>query len=414
MSSTPTKKRLFSTFTPEKELLNPRKVSENGKSEALIGYSLLPALVSKLSLEALHVLMRNDDSDPLLRQIQSRLCWGWGLFGPQIRNIIESPCFGLPGYSNYLQSRHQYFRKMIATAGFNQAVILGSGFDLLGYQDTGITWYEVDSADILKQKRSIINKILPMAHPRPKAVELNLKTGMKTLIPALTSAGFDPESKSIFILPGLLQRLDTVDSLMLDISCLLRPGSRLVFDAIHDQSSSPGYQSLRQLHESKGASIKFTMKNSFSCAVKFFQPFHFRVVEMVNPSCVGADTNGPVPAYMSFICVVKTNEHLFLKETVEVAKSSPQISSSEGNNRNTVQTVHEPTCILRPFTWLFSPWQRLSASKQDGLQLPAARGAVETRQQHIITMTTPPRSTSQPPLPPQQQQQDNWTIKSTL
>ena len=145
-------------------------------------------------------------------------------------------------------------------------------------------FFEVDSREAIARKKALLDGTLPpywrSAATRPLFVEADAATpaGRASLIPQLTGAGFDPRRPACIVAEGLLPYLpaDAVASLMADLSALVAPGSRLLFDFVHASAlealgtgndAPPGLANLAAAAAAKGAPLRSGQPACFSGAV---------------------------------------------------------------------------------------------------------------------------------------------------
>jgi len=227
-----------------------------------------------------------------------------GILASNYKKIVESSVVGVPGMLTYLDARTRWTDGHIKSAvqsrdGFQQVVILGGGFDTrslrLGALFPSLHFFEVDSAQILNKKKTLISEL-----PQELAAENIIKqitfvpmdwTNPSALIPALTAAGFQPTLKTILVMEGLLPHLDSIqaDTVLADAAALCAPGSKLLFDFLHldafDGSNRlyTGYSTLALALANKGAPFKSGHGIGFSDWVRATQRIHLRIAEVISP-----------------------------------------------------------------------------------------------------------------------------------
>jgi methyltransferase (TIGR00027 family) len=145
-----------------------------------------------------------------------------------------------PGVVGYLVARDRYIDDVLRdslTAGLQQLVILGAGYDSRAYRFEGlkdrVKVFEVDhpatQADKLAKLQAIFDKI--PAHVSYVPVDFNTQT----LEGCLREAGYDPALKTLFIWQGVSMYLtaEAVDDTLLFVVRHSAPGSAIVFDYVH-------------------------------------------------------------------------------------------------------------------------------------------------------------------------------------
>lgn len=93
--------------------------------------------------------------------------------------------------------------------------------------------FEVDSRAVLERKKDLL-AAQSSHHRRPTFVTVDW-FNIKSLLPNLVAAGFDPARRCVVLATGLLYYLSpaAVGELVSDISALSSPGSRIFWDFIH-------------------------------------------------------------------------------------------------------------------------------------------------------------------------------------
>jgi len=426
--------------------------------------------------------------------------------------LLEAPCFGLPGYSNFLKARSVWTSKNIdiaRAAGATQVVFIGAGLDPMPYvyeartivsnsghnassnrynNNNQLQWYEVDKPEVLRQKRSAAKSCLPGGLPLNKSIdidnweeELSIK-----LIPSLTAAGFDPNRRTCVVIYNVVAKLsgENVGSLFTDLMHLLAPGSRIVLDFVFDDKIStnssggttndsgtsttncsvPGRNAYSALHAAKNEPIvsPSLLKPSFSEAVKYFQQYQFRVMEVLKPDDIGqlpTDHNSntttststttkkknnnnknnmpaqfhEVPMYMGLIALTKINPRLMLKHHLGdgeliMPHSSPSSTTRAGvgagsdtdNNMYSSALIKSSMCVFQPIlSWFCRSHNGGGNSIDNAVQQqpslpPRTPRASSSTTEPPVTPTTPPHSISLLSPLRQVSSQPEWMIHASL
>jgi methyltransferase (TIGR00027 family) len=120
------------------------------------------------------------------------------------------------------------------TAGVDQLVLLGAGFDTSGLRitDAALTLFEVDAPATQAHKRPVVERLTET----PRTIWVPCDFERDALSHRLLEAGFDPARPSLIIWLGVTMYLtrDAIDATLRDLAQLCAPGSRLVVDYIRD------------------------------------------------------------------------------------------------------------------------------------------------------------------------------------
>ena len=125
-----------------------------------------------------------------------------------------------------------FLRRVTATGGVGQVVLLGAGLDTRGYR---LSWpgrvqlFELDQPEVLDRKQHILDRAGAEPRCARRAVGVDL-TGRWTT--ALLDAGFDPGASSCWLAEGFLFYLpgEEIARLLDELTGLARAGSWLGFD----------------------------------------------------------------------------------------------------------------------------------------------------------------------------------------
>ena len=134
-----------------------------------------------------------------------------------------------------IEVRTRFFDEALsraATDGIRQVVIVAAGMDARAYRLAGLAGchvFELDQAEVLEYKQSVLRDIQPQANRRAVPADLS-----RDFSGALKAAGFQSSAPSVWLVEGLLQYLDesAVLALFEQVSALSAPGSRLLYDVV--------------------------------------------------------------------------------------------------------------------------------------------------------------------------------------
>jgi methyltransferase (TIGR00027 family) len=133
-----------------------------------------------------------------------------------------------------------------ARGGSDQVVLVAAGMDARAFRldwPAGTTVYEVDQADVLAFKDTVLAEHGAVARCTRRVVEADLREDWTA---ALRAAGFEPSRPTTWLTEGLLYSLDeaAADTLLGAITAVSASGSTLAFDHIE---ASPSF--VRALEE---------------------------------------------------------------------------------------------------------------------------------------------------------------------
>jgi methyltransferase (TIGR00027 family) len=157
------------------------------------------------------------------------------LAGEEGRRLLAQAASGTGQSSGQIVIRTRFWDEALMRAeaeGLTQVVILAAGMDARAYRlpwrpDT--TVYEVDQPRVIAAKEETLTGERPRC--RRVAVGVDLADDWPS---ALQSQGFSASSRSVWLIEGLLQYLQTadVDTLFARIDALSAPGSLLLYDVV--------------------------------------------------------------------------------------------------------------------------------------------------------------------------------------
>ena len=180
------------------------------------------------------------------------------------REQVES---SLPGYSNSIVARVQYFDDIVKLStldGLEQLVIMGAGYDTRAYRIgelKNVHVFEIDHPDTIKVKKEKINEIFGFIPDHVIYVPADLE--VEKIDQKLAESGYDKTKKTLFAMEGLIYYLppEAVDDLLSFIVHSSGKESAVVFDygrvkpdtTIHKGKS--GYDFAKQRGEPVKSSI---------------------------------------------------------------------------------------------------------------------------------------------------------------
>ncbi|KAL4857081.1 putative S-adenosyl-L-methionine-dependent methyltransferase [Chlorella vulgaris] len=339
--------------------------------------------------------------------------WRWHL-----QNVLESPCFGVPGLCTYNAARAAWIRQQVQAAvegdSCRQVVVLRAGWSTWSHSlaQPGVQFYEVDSRQAVQRKKEALDALLPgwrRAARRPRFVEVDFSGSVKALITELTGAGFDPSLRCTVVAEGLLAYLsqDQADNLVRDLSALCAPGSRFLFDCLHAEALEspagdllPGFAALAAAAANKGQPLRLGLKPAFSAMVKYFQPAvmqprdlaafwkqhqqaastHKAAGQAAAASPAAKATLPPppspevfgalpyVPEYISLVAVTKIDSRLMLRRAATGSSpTSGEEAAALGGGMSgwlaagTAAALTSPSCVVRSLAFLLWGGARLQA-----------------------------------------------------
>ena len=143
----------------------------------------------------------------------------------------------------YLRARTAFFDRVVVNAlgrHVAQIVLVGAGYDgrALRYGAPGVRWWEVDRSVTQADKESRLSR-LGIAAENVTFVPLDLDDG--GLADALTDAGFEPDTPSLFIAEGITPYLkaETIRSLFQELRAVATVGTRLAI-SLRRPDADPG------------------------------------------------------------------------------------------------------------------------------------------------------------------------------
>ena len=130
-----------------------------------------------------------------------------------------------PGFHEHLISRTRFIDDLIeksATAGAEQYVILGAGYDLRAHRlelPPALKIFEVDQPEVQLRKRSKLPKNLPNSE---NVTYVSVDFNHQSLKKQLLDAGFDPSKATVFTLEGVSQYIskEAVESTLAELADL--------------------------------------------------------------------------------------------------------------------------------------------------------------------------------------------------
>ena len=147
-----------------------------------------------------------------------------------------------PGAAAFIVGRERYiddYLQACLSAGFDQIVILGAGFDTRAFRIPGIEQtrvFEIDQPATQAVKLERLKKVINPLPAHITFVPADLNT--QQLDEVLRSGGYDERGKTLFIWQGVIYFLqpEGVDSTLAFIADHSRPDSAVIFDYIYSET----------------------------------------------------------------------------------------------------------------------------------------------------------------------------------
>ena len=165
--------------------------------------------------------------------------------GPFIRAGLPDRLF-LGGAMSFALAREQYVHDVMAreaSAGLDQVVILGAGFDTRAYriaQMAEVPVFEVDHPVTQAAKRKAIRGVV---EPFPANVTfVPVDFDQDALGDRLAAAGYDPAGRTLFVWQGVTMYLTAagVDNTLAFVARHSAPGSLVIFDYFYRSGLADG------------------------------------------------------------------------------------------------------------------------------------------------------------------------------
>lgn len=231
-------------------------------------------------------------SDPYARRFFDEAAQAQFQTAGQARESIASYNRIMPGVNGAIVARIRFmdetFRACL-TDGFQQAVIIGAGYDTRAYRIPGVaeqlTVFEVDHPVTQDVKVGTIREVFGSLPDHVRYVPVVF--GRDRLDQALTASGYRDDAKTLFIVEGLLMYIPppAVDGLLAFVSKASAPGSLLVADyfrsdVIDGTSPLAEAKALKQFVEAEGSALMFGLEAGNEAA--FFEARGFNRVRLVS------------------------------------------------------------------------------------------------------------------------------------
>lgn len=168
---------------------------------------------------------------------------------------------GLPDTADYNAIRTRFIDDRLtgalASGAVDQVVIAAAGMDTRAYR---VDWphpvdvYELDRAAVLEAKQAALDGHAPATNVRRHPVPTDLVTGDWRA--DLTTAGFDPDRRAVWVLEGVLYYLTPAEArtLLADLGLFAAGGSPLVCDLLNEEAlTAPSIRALLDLFASWGS-----------------------------------------------------------------------------------------------------------------------------------------------------------------
>lgn len=157
---------------------------------------------------------------------------------PLARSIIDTDPEGYSGYF-FVNARTLHIDAQLVRAaaeGIGQVVVLGAGYDSRAYRFQRaypkLVFFEVDLPAMIRAKKQAVERLLGRLPRHVRYVPIDFNT--QTLGGVLAAAGYEPGTKSLFIIEGVVMYVnDPGNGATFDfIRRNSPPGSRVVYDYV--------------------------------------------------------------------------------------------------------------------------------------------------------------------------------------
>lgn len=158
--------------------------------------------------------------------------------------LIESGLYAkqFPGAVEFIAARERYiddFLQKCLTAGVEQIVILGAGFDSRAYRIAGIEKTRVFEADHPSTQAEKLKRLKKIIYPLPPYVTfVSVDFNTQALAERLSANGYRQDRKTLFIWQGVTMYLtpEGVDGALAFIANNSGHGSALIFDYFYNET----------------------------------------------------------------------------------------------------------------------------------------------------------------------------------
>lgn len=225
-------------------------------------------------------------------------------FSPELRESVRDPDWVrgerakyeqiMPGVNGAIVARTKLFDEYLRSAlgeGFQQAVIIGAGYDTRAYRIDGVehalTVFEIDHPVTQQVKIDTIKEIFGGLPDHVRYVPVVF--GEDRLDKKLLENGFRSGEKTLYIAEGVLMYIPppAVDALLGFITQTSAPGSAFMADyfdttVVQGESTLKEARVLKQFVESEGAPLQFGIDQGHE--YDFFRERGFDQVTIVTPA----------------------------------------------------------------------------------------------------------------------------------
>jgi methyltransferase (TIGR00027 family) len=210
-------------------------------------------------------------------------------FDDQLAGVFVSTASGdsilegvasLPGVTEVVAIRTRYFDDQVQAAcatGIRQVVLFAAGLDSRAFRldwPDNVQLFELDLPDLFALKEPVLASVGAVARCERRAVAVDLRGQW---VDALTAAGFDPDTATVWMAEGLLPYLKQaeVDRLLATITELSAPGSRMAFDYTEQSGldrlatySTPGLRQVNaMLNPAEGDPADWLAAHGWQCSL---------------------------------------------------------------------------------------------------------------------------------------------------
>ena len=239
--------------------------------------------------------------------------WSFALLKP----IINSSWYQrtAPGAVEFIIVRERYIDdclKAALSAGLDQVVILGAGFDTRAYRTPGIEKTRVFEVDHPATQATKLKKLKKVIDPLPAHVTfVPMDFNTQSLGERLLAAGYDEHGKTMFIWQGVTYFLtaEGVDGTLAFIAQHSGPGSTVIFDYFYNETlrdTENGYgKSMRRAARISGEAYMFGVdKGQIEnfLTQRGFRDVRSTTLEDLKPTyLVGPNAGRPIPAGVAIV-----------------------------------------------------------------------------------------------------------------
>lgn len=252
--------------------------------------------------------------DPYARAFISG--WSFALLKP----VISSSWYAgmAQGAVEFIIVRERYIDdclKAALSAGLDQVVILGAGFDTRAYRIAGIEKTRVFEVDHPATQASKLKGLKKVSDPLPAHVTfVPVDFNTQPLGERLLASGYDEHGKTMFLWQGVTYFLtaDGVDSTLAFIAQHSGPGSTVIFDYFYNETlrdTKNGYgKAMRRAARISGEAYMFGVDQGQIepfLTQRGFRDVCNTTLEDLKPTyLVGSNAGRPIPAGVAIVSAI--------------------------------------------------------------------------------------------------------------